>query len=149
MAGNPAFHKIIKGVVPPAAIKDNAAYTTAEIDTVDATYGKAQYTNVYVYIGAIDADFAAGAFKLQECDTSGGTFADITSATLSPVNTDDNTFWCLAVNNTAARKRYYDLVLTAPDGAAGMYCAAWVEHCFNTVQPITATGLGLTGLASV
>lgn len=149
MAGNPAFQQIFVSVTPPQAIVDNASWTTGEVDTVDATYGKAAFTNYYIYFGAMD--IAVAALQVTESDTSGSGHANITGATFGtlPSATSDNTCWCIAIRNDASRKRYYDLTLTGGDGAAGTYATVWAFNCFPTLQPTSATGLGLGGLTSI
>ena len=49
-------------VTPPAAIVDNASYTTAEIDTYGWDYAK-----IVCYVGA--TDIAMTALKVQEADS--------------------------------------------------------------------------------
>jgi len=57
-------------ITPPAAIVDNASYTTASIDTQGW-----DYLQVVVYLGA--TDIAMTALKLQESDTD-GSYSDVT-----------------------------------------------------------------------
>jgi len=118
-------------VTPPAAIVDNAAYTTAEIDT--AGY---DYCRIVVYIGA--TDIAVAALQVTESDTSGSGYAAITesvvgtanndtgSASTLPSATDDNKFFVFDID-LRGRKRYLDLNLTAGDGSAGTFAAAYAE----------------------
>ncbi len=112
-------------VTPPAAIVDDAAYTTAEVDTL----GYEAMTYV-VSLGA--TDIAMVALKATESDTSGSGHADISgadfdgdtdddgSAAALPSATDDDNI--LIVNlDLRKRKRYVDLSATAGDGTAGTY----------------------------
>lgn len=149
MSGNPALQQVFVGITPPAAIVDNAAYTTAEVDTVNTTLGKAAFTNFYVYLGA--TDIALAALQLTESDTSGSGHSNITGATFStlPSDTADNTCWCIAVRNDANRKRYYDLSLTAGNGAAGTFAVAWAFNCYPGLGAMSATELGLGGLTTI
>lgn len=144
----PAFHKVFVGVTPPGAIKDNAAWTTAEVDSVDSSLGKASYLEFWVYLGA--TDIAMAAFKLQESDTSGSGFADVSGADFSvspatlPSATDDDKAYLITVDlRNPSRKRYYDLSITAGDGAAGTYAAAWAFRVYTVLQPTSASTLGV------
>ena len=127
---NPAQHDKFVSITPPAAIVDNASYTTATIDTAGFAY-----LRVLVYLGA--TDIAMTALKLQESDDSGmsgaaditglvyGTSASIAGTTSAlPSATDDNKCFLFEVD-LRGRKRYIDLVATAGDGSAGTYLAAF------------------------
>ena len=118
-------------VIQPQAIVDNAAFTTVEIDTRGY-----DYCTVYVAIGATDIVMAA--LKMQESDTSGSGFADISgldfdgdtaiggSAAALPSATDDNKIFACDID-LRGRKRYLDLSATAGDGTAGTFAVAWAE----------------------
>lgn len=135
-------------VTPPAAIIDNAAATTAEIDTLGYDYCK-----VMVFFGAMD--IAVTTMKLQESDTSGSGFADITglvfgtstntagSTSSLPSASDDNKFFAFYVD-LRGRKRYLDLSLTLGDGAAGTYVSVWAELSRAESFPATATNRGIS-----
>lgn len=127
----PGFNRKIVKITPPAVIVDNAAYTTTEIDTYGCTYAI-----INVHFGA--TDIAMVALKVQESDTSGSGFTDVTglvsgtsnndagSTSTLPASTADNTFYGFFID-LRGRKRYLDLVATAGDGAAGTYMTAWAE----------------------
>lgn len=132
-------------VTPPAAIIDNASATTTEVDTVQSgvKYNRATFV---IYIGALD--IAVTTCKVQESDTSGSGFADITGATVSITDTDDNKIFVIDID-LRGRKRYLDLVLTLGNGTLGTYVSA---HCVLTgaaEAPNTATLRGLGGQAIV
>lgn len=59
--------------IKPAAIIDDASAVASEVDTAGANY-----VEIVVQLGA--TDIAMTALKLQSCDTSGGTFEDVTGA---------------------------------------------------------------------
>ena len=61
---NPAQCTKFVSITPPAAIVDNASYTTGSIDTQGY-----EYLEVFVFLGA--TDIAMTALKLQESDTDG------------------------------------------------------------------------------
>jgi len=127
---NPAQHDKFVSITPPAAIVDNASYTTAAIDTAGFAY-----LRVLVYLGA--TDIAMTALKLQESDDSGmsgaaditglvyGTSASIAGTTSAlPTATDDNKCFAFEVD-LRGRKRYIDLVATAGNGDAGTFLTAF------------------------
>ena len=121
------FEALKQKIVPitnPAAIVDNAAFTTAVVDTLGF-----RFVTIVVILGALD--IAIAAFKLRESDASDMTGAvDVEGADFSvspatlPAATDDNKLYAIQVN-TAGRKRYLDLTLTGGDGTAGTYAAAF------------------------
>lgn len=107
-------------ITPPGAIVDDASYTTASVDTKGW-----DYLTVVTYLGA--TDIAMAALKLQTSDTD-GSYADLTGADYSvttlPSATDDNKFFLIEVD-LRGKKRYFDLVATAGNGAAGTYLTAF------------------------
>lgn len=135
-------------ITPPAAIVDNASYTTAAIDTFG--FNKLRVT---VYLGA--TDIAMTALKLQESDDSGmASAADITGAVYGtsanpdtgttsalPSATDDNKFFVFYVD-LAGRKRYIDLVATAGNGSEGTFLAAFADLYNANDTPTTAAERG-------
>lgn len=112
----------IVAVTSPAAIVDNAGFTTNTIDTKGFAF-----ISIIVLLGALD--IALAAFKLRESnadDMSGAVDVDgadfSTDGTL-PSATDDNKLVAIHVN-LKGRKRYLDLTLTGGDGTAGTYATA-------------------------
>jgi hypothetical protein len=111
-------------VTPPAAIVDNASFTTAAVDTKG--FAHCQFL---VMIGA--TDIALTALKIQESDASGSGYADVTGliygtstdpsgATVAlPSATDDNKVYAFDVHCGRGRKRYLDAVVTIGDGTVG------------------------------
>ena len=113
-------------VTNPAAIVDNAAFTTATIDTRGFAF-----LTIIVVLGALDVALAA--LKLRESDASDMSgAADVAGADFSvapatlPSATDDNKLYAIQVNLTG-RKRYVDLTLTGGDGTAGTYATVIAE----------------------
>lgn len=144
----PVCHKLVS-VTPPAAIVDNAAFTTATVDTLGFRFAR-----FVVYFGAMD--IAAAALKVQESDDSGMSgAADITGAVFGtstndagstsslPSATDDNKFFTVEID-LRGRKRYLDLSLTGGDGSAGTYAAAWCELYRGENTPTTAAQKGVS-----
>jgi hypothetical protein len=139
-------------ITPPAAIVDNASYTTGSIDTQGW-----DYLQVVVYLGA--TDIAMTALKLQESDTDGsygdvtglvfGTSSNIAGSTSTlPSATDDNKFFVFDVD-LRGRKRYFDLVATAGDGTAGTFLTAFAILSRGKDQPVTAAERGASQILRV
>ena len=131
----------------------NASWTTVEIDTLGYNYA-----TIIVNIGA--TDIAMAALKVQESDTSGSGFADISGADCDggtdidgstaalPSATDDNNVVVFQVN-LRGRKRYLDLVATAGNGAAGTFASAVVVLSDSDVQPESVSDTGAETLIRV
>jgi hypothetical protein len=144
--------KVVR-VIDPAAIVDDASWTTEEIDTDGFAYAR-----VCCYVGA--TDIAHVALKMQESDASGSGFADVTglifgtstntdgSTSTLPSATDDNKFFIFEID-LRGRKRYLDLVATAGNGAAGTYMAAWCELHRAKDGPNTAAEQGASQILRV
>lgn len=129
-------------ITPPAAIVDNAAFTTATYDTKGL-----ESCMFLVCFGAMD--IAVAALKLQESDNSGMSGAtDISGADFSvspltlPSDTADNTILAIYVKCGANRKRYFDLSFTGGNGAAGTY-ATVLAIGVPQIRPDTAAERGL------
>lgn len=135
-------------ITPPGAIVDDAAFTTATIDTKG--FDEAL---VCVHFGAMD--IAMAALKLQESDDSGMSgAADVDGADFSsdgtlPSATADNTFVGIHVKCGGARKRYLDLVATGGNGSTGTYMTAFVILGKGEASPASATGRGFGQLLYV
>jgi hypothetical protein len=144
--------KVIR-VIDPAAIVDNASWTTEEIDTKGF-----DYCQVHCFVGA--TDIAHAALKVQESDTSGSGFADVTglvfgtstntdgSTSTLPSATDDNKFFIFDID-LRGRKRFLDLVATAGNGALGTFMAAWAVLSRAGETPMTAAERGASQILRV
>lgn len=141
-------------ITPPAAIVDNASYTTATIDTAGYAYAR-----VFAYLGA--TDIAMGALKIQESDDSGmsgaadvtgliyGTSAGVAGTTSAlPSATDDNKCFVFEID-LRGRKRYLDLVATAGDGSAGTYLTAFALLSRAADVPVSAADRGFGNILRV
>jgi hypothetical protein len=145
---NPFMNSKLVSITPPAAIVDNASFTTAAVDTRGY-----DWLRVTVYLGA--TDIAMTALKLQESNDDGSSdaYADISGAVFGtstglsgststlPSATGDNLFYTFLVKLNG-RKRYIDVVATAGDGSAGTYAAIFGELGKGEEQLFTPTGLG-------
>ena len=137
-------------VTPPAAIVDNASYTTAEIDTKDY-----DYATIVVYLGA--TDIAMTALAVTESDTAGsghanvtglvyGTSTDIDGNTSSlPSATDDNGFFIFEVD-LRGKKRYLDVTATAGNGAAGTFATILAILSRGRIGNDSIADTGATGV---
>jgi hypothetical protein len=128
-------------VTPPAAIVDNAGFTTSIIDTKGFAF-----LTIIVVLGALD--IALAAFKLRESNADDMTGAvDVTGADFSvspatlPAATDDNKLYAIQVN-LKGRKRYQDLTLTGGDGTAGTYATVIAQLSAASEVPSSATERG-------
>lgn len=140
-------------VTNPAAIVNNASFTTNEVDT-----NGYNYATFIVQVGA--TDIAMSALKVQESDTSGSGFADISGADLSsgsdiegnatavPSSTDDDSIHVLQMSLTG-RKRYLDLVATAGNGSTGTYLSAVCLLSQAKLAPDTVAEHGLGNLVQL
>jgi hypothetical protein len=128
-------------ITPPGAIVDNAAFTTATVDTKG--FSKVR---ILVSLGALD--IAIAAMKLRESDDSGMSGAvDVTGTDFSvspltlPSATDDNKLYSFYVD-LRGRKRYLDLTLTGGDGTAGTYATVTADLYGASECPNSATERG-------
>jgi len=140
-------------VIAPAAITDDASFTTNAVDTAGF-----HYATFIFNLGA--TDIAMTAFKLQESDISGSGYVDIAGADLSsatdidgtatalPSATDDNN--CIVIQvDLRGRKRYLDLVATAGNGSAGTFASAVCVLTQADVAPESVTAAGCETLVRV
>jgi hypothetical protein len=135
-------------VTPPAAIVDNAAFTTATVDTAGFTQAR-----FVVQLGALD--IAVAAMKLRQGDASNmSDAADITGADFSvspltlPAATDDNSLYAIHID-LRGKKRYLDLSLTGGDGTTGTFATVFVDLYRAGENPKSATTRGFAQEAFV
>jgi hypothetical protein len=134
----------VKQVIAPAAIVDNASFTTNEIDTV-VNGVKYNYLTILFSLGATDITMAA--LKLQSSDTTGASFADLSGFVGGtnfdlPTDTDDDKIWLFQVD-LRGKERFFDLVATAGNGSTGTYASCVAILSKAAEVPITATGKGV------
>lgn len=145
---NQVLRQKVVGITPPAAIVDNAAFTTAAIDTKGFAH-----LQILLYFGAMD--IAVASMKVQESDDSGMSGATDITGTVGgtdftvPSATSDNTFWAININLKGNRKRYIDLVITGGDGTSGTYLAAIAILSRASEEPNSATERGFATEVSV
>lgn len=138
----------VVNTVPPGAIVDNASWTSTAIDTL----GFSQALLLWI-LGALD--IAMVALKVQECETSGGSYTDVPgcvfgtstnvagSTSALPSATADNNVYGFNLD-LRGRKRYLKIVATGGDGAAGSYgCGlAILSHPETSLDTAALRGLG-------
>lgn len=139
--------------IAPAAILDNTSATAAEIDCKGYSY-----CEIPIQLGA--TDIAITALKLTECDTTGGSFTDITGATFSagtnvdgvalalPNATDDNQPHVFQVN-LVGRLRFLKVVCTFGDGTVGGFVAATARLSNPNYLPPVSTDKAAGGICRV
>ena len=130
MLPNSNFNANVLPVIAPAAIVDNAAFTSNVINLASDAVAGAKFLAFAVQLGAIDAGLAV--FRVQESDTLtnattlGGAAADVLDVTesVTPGASDDNKVYLVTVDLRAPRKQFLQLQVTAGDGGAGTYLSA-------------------------
>ena len=139
--------------IAPAAIVDDASAVAAEIDTLGASYAE-----IVLQLGA--TDIAMTALKLQESDTSGGSFTDVTGATFDgglntegtalalPSATDDGQTLAFQVN-MLGKKRFLKVVATFGNGTAGGFIAGVARLSRLAEVPVVDTDLASGGVCRV
>lgn len=123
--------------IRPAAIVDDAAFTSVEIDTLgfDAAVGLFHYGT---------SDIALAALGLEESDTSGSGFAAVADFTFSslPSSTADGSLYGMFID-LRKRKRYLKITATAGNGSAGTYASATMTLYRGKTGASSATLRGL------
>jgi hypothetical protein len=138
-------------ITPPAAKVDNAAFTTAAIDTCPDG-NKYDQCDIFLYIG--DLDIAVAAAKVQESESSDmSNPADVTGAVggagfTLPGAGDDNKISRISLD-LRKRKRYLDLVITGGDGSTGAYATFWAVLSRPHISPNSAAERGVTGFECI
>lgn len=132
--------KVVRVASPQ--LKDNGAAAVAYCDC--AGYNHA---TLLLVVGTMDIECDA---KLTECDTSGGSYTDITAAAITQLAADDDDkVVAIEVDLTKNRKRYLKPVITAGDGTNGVYLAAMIILSRADKAPVTAALAGLAERVSV
>ena len=148
-----AQNQKIVTITPPAAIVDNSAFTTAEIDTKGWDYAQ-----IYVHLGA--TDIAMTALQVTEADVTNTSHVAITglvhgtsdnidgSTSAIPTSTADNDIICFDID-LKGRKRFIDLNATAGNGSAGTYMTAWCVLSRADAAPINMADRGCASILRV
>lgn len=113
-------------VIPPTAIKDNAAFVSTVIDKADL-HG-ADYLEFIVGLGATDVAMAV--LRVMESDTLtnattlGGSPTLVKDSTTKPADDADGKVAVFGIDLRKSRQRYIQLQATAGDGSTGTYLSA-------------------------
>jgi len=131
-------------VSPPVAVKDNAAFTCAAVDTLGF-----RYCSFEIVIGALDVDVAALKLTHSDDDGSADAYADIDGADFSvdstlPQDDEDNKVFAIHVDMRGGKKRYLKLAFTAGDGAVGTYATVIARLSRAETFPRSAADRGYT-----
>ena len=146
----PAQNVVWKSITPPAAIVDNASYTTTEIDTIGY-----DYATIVCYLGATDIAMTALAVTDSDTSASGhanvtglvyGTSTDIDGNTSAlPSATDDNKFFVFQID-LRGKKRYLDVTATAGDGTSGTFATIFCALSRANEAPESVSDAGAGGV---
>jgi len=139
------------GIMLRPQLKDDGDFAN---NTYFDTQGLSALLVLFI-VGDLDAAVGStaedAAPKIEECDTSGGTYADITGAALSAVigATDDNKLYGIFLDLAKTHKRY--VRVNAPhagDGTNGANMAIIALGFPADTLPSNAAGMGLAELVS-
>lgn len=122
-------------IVPPnATVCNTSATVNSYVDTLG--YKMIRYV---IVIGPTNIAMTAAPY-IQECTASGGTYANITGATITtaPASTADNTCYVIDVAVTGKRARYQKPVLACGDGST--FISAIALGYFKENDTMTADG---------
>jgi hypothetical protein len=132
-------------ITPPAAIVDNAAFTTGAIDTKGF-----EWLTIVVMFGAIDIAPASASIRQSDASNMGSPSNIAVGGTdfaLATAADSDNKLHVFDVN-LLGRKRYIDFEITGGDGTAGTYLAAFAILSRGAEAPdsVTERGVEVYGL---
>lgn len=145
--------ELIKTVImTPMQLKDDGSFAN---NTYIDTKGYSRL-RVEFHVGAIDIGVgsggAANALKLEECDTVGGSYTDITDAALADAiaATEDDSIFAIELDLRKSHKRYVRVNdPQAGDGTAGAYMYVVGRLYGPQIATGGAANQGLTELIQV
>jgi hypothetical protein len=142
----------LKNVIPPVAIKDDAAWVSTILDQNTDIPSGARGVLFVIALGA--TDIAMAALKVQQSDAKtndttldGG--ADLHNVATKPGADDDNKIWLVYVPIAKWTKRYLQLQATAGDGTSGTFMAAVAIYDLPGESEVTAESLGAGNVSIV
>jgi hypothetical protein len=142
---NDALNTKTLNVTPPAAVKDNASFVCAAVDTLGF-----RYCTFEIVLGALDIGVSALKLQTSNDDASADPYADIVGADYSvdstlPAATEDNGIFAIHVDlRGSGKKRWLKLVFTAGDGAVGTYATVLARLSRGEVFARSAADRGYT-----
>jgi len=145
-----AILKALKlGPLVPPQLKDDGDFAgNAYFDTLGLSG-----VLVVMHVGTVDAAIGStaetAAPKIEECDTTDGTYSDITGAALADAigATEDDSLFGIFLDLAKSHKRY--IRINAPhagDGTTGCNLSAIAIGFPSDQMPHNAAGMGLTEL---
>jgi len=131
-------------LVPPQ-LKNNGAFTgNTYIDTqgLGALLIAIIVGTTDVIVGSTDTSHA---LKVEECDTTGGSYTDVTSAAMAAVvaSTGDDTIYGISIDLTKSHKRYMRLNAPTAGSSTGANMCVLAIGFPMSQGPVTAAGMGL------
>lgn len=132
-------------LLPPQLIDNSDFAGNVYVDT--RGYNHARFIFV---VGTVDAAIGSTAEgtapKIEECDTTDGSYTDVTGAALADAigATEDDSLFAIDVDLTKSHKRY--MQVNAPhagDGTTGCNLAIIAILSRPEIGPVTAAGQGL------
>lgn len=136
---NPIAGTKLAMVTPPAAIVDNAAFTTATIDTKGYNH-----LTILLIIGAIDIAPASSSIAMSDNSNMSSPTTVATGGTdyaLATAADSDNEFHVFEID-LRGKKRYFDFAITGGDGAAGTFASIVALLSKPDVTPSSAAQRG-------
>ena len=140
-------------LTPPEAIKDNASWTVAELDTKGFNY-----CQIVAIMGA--TDIALTALAVTESDTAGSGHANVPglvfgtsnntagSTSVLPSASDDDDIFIFDVD-LRKRKRFLDVTATIGDGSVGGFICIIAILSRSEIAPNTAAERGANQILRV
>jgi len=139
-------HAVYKQLLPPQLKDDGDFARNTYIDTLGLSG-----LMIIIQVGALDEAIGStaedAALKLEECDTSGGSYTAITGAALSaviPAASGDDKLYAISVDLTKTHKRF--IQVNAPhvgNGTEGGHLAILAIGFPADVMPNSAAEMGL------
>lgn len=127
-------------ITPPAAIVDNAAFTTAAVDTKG--WG---HLMIVAQFGALDIAPASASIRHSDASNMASPTTLATGGTdfaLATATDSDNLFHVFEVEIDGTKGRYIDFEITGGDGTAGTYLSVLAILSRPAESPNSATERG-------
>lgn len=146
----PEIQASFEKIMLPMQLKDNG--DLASNGYIDTCQGGVRWGHLRVKIitGTVDAALGSTAegtaVSVAECDTTDGTYTDITGAALADAiaATEGDSIFAIDIDLQKAHKRYMQVVAPhAGDGTTGVYAMILGQLTKPDVAPTTAAGQGL------
>lgn len=126
-------------ITPPAAIVDNAAFTTAAVDTKGFSH-----LTIVAQFGALDIAPASSSIRMSDASNMASPTAIATGGTdyaLATAADSDNDFHVFEVD-LLGKQRYIDFEITGGDGSAGTFLSVLAILSRPSESPNSAADRG-------